>query len=146
MPTASKLFAAFGFALVAFFTAEIFKPHMPPGTQFGAFTPVSAAIGLVCGWRVLGRATGGGMVEAANAGLKTALITLLVALFIFSTEEMVVESFRRAYDSPMEAVIGMVAIAVEFVQTLFALDVLVVLLGGGVLAGCLAEWAARRWP
>jgi hypothetical protein len=146
MPTASKLFAAFGFALVAFFAAEIFKPHMPPGTQFGAFTPVSTAIGLVCGWRVLGRATGRGMVEAANAGLRTALITLLVALFIFSTEEMVVQSFRRAYDSPMEAVVGMVAIAVEFVQTLFALDVLAVLLGGGALAGCLAEWAARRWP
>lgn len=146
MPTASKLFAAFGFALVAFFAAEIFKPHMPPGTQFGAFTPVATAIGLICGWRVLGRATGGGMVEAANAGLKTALITLLVALFIFSTEEMLVQAFRRAYHGPMEAVIGIVSIAIEFLQTLFALDVLVVLLGGGALAGCLAEWAARRWP
>lgn len=145
MPTAAKLFAAFAFAVVAFFAAEVFKPHMPEGTQFGAFSIVSALIGLLCGWKVMGPAAGHGMIESANAGLKTSLIMTIVALFVFSTEEMLVLAFRRTYKGPMEAVVGIVQLAVEFAQKLFVLDMLVVLLLGGALAGCLAEWAARRW-
>ncbi len=145
MPTAAKLFSAVAFALVAFFTAEVFKPHMPEGTQFGLFSPVSAIIGLLCGWRVMGRSVGRGYVESANGGLKTALVMLLYALFIFSTEEMLVLAFRREYHSPMEAVIGIVSLGVDFVGKLFVPDVLAVLLLGGALAGCLAEWANRRW-
>ena len=61
MPTASKLFAAFALAAVAFFTAEMIKGHMPPSTRFGAFSEVSALIGLLCGWLLLGPETGGGM-------------------------------------------------------------------------------------
>jgi hypothetical protein len=145
MPTAAKLFAAFSFAIVAFFTAEVVKPHMPEGTQFGLFSVVSAVIGAFCGWKVMGPAAGNGYIESANGGLKTSLIMTLFALFIFSTEEMLVLAFRRTYKSPMEAVVGIVQLAIEFVQTIFVLDVLTVLLLGGALAGCFVEWAARRW-
>ena len=145
MPTAAKLFAAFALCVVTFFTAEVFKPHMEEGTQFGAFVPVSALIGLVCGWRVLGPEAGRGMWSSANAGFKAAVIAAILALVIFSTEEMLVLAFRRTYDSPMEAVIGIITLSVKFVQKMFVPDVLVVLFGGGVLAGCLSEWAARRW-
>jgi hypothetical protein len=145
MPTASKLFAAFGFALVAFFTAEIFKPHMPEGTQFGAFTFVSAVIGLLCGWRYLGPDVGRGWWEAANAGLRTALAALAVALLVFSTEGMLVFAFRRAYDTPIDAIVGVVAVGVDLIQRVIAPDVLAALFGGGMMAGLLSEWAARRW-
>jgi len=145
MPTASKLFAAFGLALVALFAAEIFKQYMPEGTQFGAFVPVSMLIGLVCGWRVLGPETGKGYWESANAGLKAAIAMTLLALIIFSIEEMVVVAFRKMYDGPMEAVIGAIGIGVGFVRKMFVPDVLAVIFGGGMLAGCLSEWASRRW-
>ena len=145
MPTAAKLFAALAFAAVAFFTAEVFKPHMDEGTQFGAFAPISALIGLVCGWRILGPEAGRGMWASANAGFKAAVITAVLALLIFSTEEMIVLAFRRSYDGPMEAVIGIIKLAVDFIQKMFVPDVLIVLFGGGALAGCLSEWAARRW-
>ncbi len=145
MPTAAKLFAAFAMTVVAFFTAQVFMPHMEEGTQFGAFVPVSALIGLVCGWRILGRETGGGMWQAANAGMKAAAITAALGLFIFSTEEMIVLAFRRSYDGPLEAVIGILSLGLDFVQKMLVPDVLIVLFGGGALAGCLSEWAARRW-
>lgn len=145
MPTAAKLFAAFAMAVVAFFTAQVFMPHMEEGTQFGAFVPVSALIGLVSGWRILGRETGGGMWQSANAGMKAAAITAALGLFIFSTEEMIVLAFRRSYDGPLEAVIGILSLALDFVQRMLVPDVLIVLFGGGALAGCLSEWAARRW-
>ncbi|MBS0564514.1 MAG: TrgA family protein [Proteobacteria bacterium] len=145
MPTASRLFAALAFALVGFFTAEVFKPHMPEGTQFGAFSQISALIGLVSGWRVLGPETGRGMLQAANSGLRAGLVMLLLGLLIFSTEEMIVLAFRRTYHGPMEAIVGIVALAVGYLRLLFAPDVLAVVIGGSVLAGCLSEWAGRRW-
>ncbi|MGB7322166.1 MAG: TrgA family protein, partial [Albidovulum sp.] len=88
MPTASKLFAAFAFALLAFFAAEVFKPHMPEGTQFGYFSFVSALIGLVAGWRVMGPEAGQGNWMAVNSGIKTSACTVGLALLIFSTYEM----------------------------------------------------------
>ena len=145
MPTAAKLFAAVAFTLVAFFAAEVFKPHMEEGTQFGVFSQISALIGLVAGWRVLGREAGHGWLESANSGLKTSVVMVGLALIIFSIEEMLVLAFRRSYDSPMEAVVGTISIGVDFVQKLVVPDVMVILLGGGILAGLLAEWAARRW-
>ncbi len=145
MPTAAKLFAAVAFTLVGFLAAEIFKPHMPEGTQFGFFSQISALIGLVCGWRVIGREAGHGWWESANAGMKTIVAMLALALLIFSIEEMLVQAFRRSYDSPMEAVIGTISLGVDFVQKLFVPDVLITLFAGGILGGLLAEWASRRW-
>ena len=145
MPTAAKLFAAFAFAVVAFFAAEVFKPHMPEGTQFGYFSFVSALIGLVAGWRVMGPDAGRGNWMAVNSGIKTSACAVGLALLIFSTYEMLRLAFRPAYKSPMEAVVGIFELAVEYTISLIAWDVLVVLVIGGALAGLLSEWAARRW-
>ncbi|MFZ1725054.1 MAG: TrgA family protein [Albidovulum sp.] len=145
MPTAAKLFAAFAFAVLAFFAAEVFKPYMEEGTQFGYFSVVSALIGLVCGWRVMGPDAGRGNWMAVGSGLKTSVCTVLAALAVFSIEEMLVLAFRPAYDGPMEAVVGAVGLAVDYVQRMFAWDFLAVVLIGGALAGLLSEWAARRW-
>ncbi|MDN5788482.1 TrgA family protein, partial [Pseudorhodobacter sp.] len=69
MPTISKLVAAFAFAIVAAFAAELFKPQMPEGTQFGYFTVICAVIGLICGWRVMGNLVGRGYRAAMGYGL-----------------------------------------------------------------------------
>ncbi|MGB3177556.1 MAG: TrgA family protein [Albidovulum sp.] len=145
MPTASKLFAAFAFALLAFFAAEVFKPHMPEGTQFGYFSFVSALIGLVAGWRVMGPEAGQGNWMAVNSGIKTSACTVGLALLIFSTYEMLHLAFRPAYKGPMEAVVGIFDLGVDYFRTLLAWDVLAVLIVGGALGGLLSEWAARRW-
>jgi hypothetical protein len=145
MPTAAKLFAAFAFAVLAFFAAEVFKPYMEEGTQFGYFSLVSALIGLVSGWRIMGPEAGRGNWMAVSSGLKTSACTVLLALAIFSIEEMLVLAFRPAYDGPMEAVVGAVGLAVDFAGRMIAWDFLAVVLIGGALAGLLSEWAARRW-
>lgn len=145
MPTAAKLFAAFAFAALAFFAAEVFKPHMSEGTQFGAFVPISALIGLVSGWRVMGPAAGQGNWLAVNNGIKTSVCMLMLALIIFSIEGMLVLAFRRAYDGPMDAIIGIFGVGVDYLLQVLVWDVLAVLLIGGALGGLLSEWAARRW-
>ena len=145
MPTAARLFAAFAFMAVGFFAAEVVKPHMSEGTQFGAFTPITALIGLVCGWRILGPAAGRGNVQAFGTGVKTSVVMVLLGLLIFATEQMTVNSFRKLYDGPFDAVVGMIGIAVDYAMKLGAPDILAVLVIGGGLAGLLTEWAGRRW-
>ncbi|MDH5529367.1 MAG: TrgA family protein [Paracoccaceae bacterium] len=145
MPTAAKLFAAFAFAVLAFFAAEVFKPYMDEGTQFGAFSIVSGLVGLVCGWRIMGPEAGQGNWMAVSSGLKTSACTVGLALVIFSIEEMLVLAFRRAYDGPMEAVVGAIGLGVDFVLRMLQWDFLAVIIIGGALGGLLSEWAARRW-
>lgn len=145
MPTAARLVAALGFAVVGFFAAEMVRPHLPEGMVVGAFRQISALIGLVCGWRILGPDVGQGMVQAANAGMRTALVMVLLGLLVFSTEEMIVLAFRRSYDTPLDAIIGVAQLAINFVWTLLHPEVLAVIFGGGALVGLLAEWTRRRW-
>lgn len=145
MPTAAKLFAALAFAVLAFFVAEVLKPHMPPGTQFGNFSLYCVLIGVVAGWRVMGPSAGRGWWDSANAGIRTATVMALIALVIFSIYGMLILAFRRAYDGPMEAVVGIFGVGVDYFLQMLAWDVIAVLLVGGALAGMLAEWAARRW-
>ncbi|MFN0113047.1 MAG: TrgA family protein [Paracoccaceae bacterium] len=146
MPTAAKLFAALSFLLVCFFAAEITKPHLPEGTVFGWFSEVSALIGLLFGWRVMGPTVGRGYYAAGSAGIRTSALSVLMALFLFSSENMLVQAFRRAYDGPTEAVIGILKVALDYAQMLLKPDVAAVLILGGAGAGLVAEWASRRWP
>lgn len=145
MPTAAKLFAGFAFAVLAFFTAEIYKPHMPEGTQFGYFSFVAALIGLVAGWRVMGPDAGQGNAAAVSSGIKTSAVMIGLALLIFSTYEMFVLAFRPTYKGPMEAIVAIFEIGVDYARALAKWDVIAVLVVGGALAGLLSEWAARRW-
>ena len=75
MPTAAKLCGALAFALMAFFTAEIVKPHMPESTNFGYMSVVAALVGVVCGWMVMGPTAGKGYYQSVGAGMKTAVVT-----------------------------------------------------------------------
>ncbi|MCB2116162.1 MAG: TrgA family protein [Rhodobacteraceae bacterium] len=145
MPTAAKLFAAFAFAVLGFFTAEIIKPHFAGSIPFGNFSFMSALIGLVSGWRVMGPEAGRGNWAAVNSGIKTSAVMVGLGLFIFSTYEMIVRAFRPLYGGPMEAVVAIFDIGVDYLFKILVWDVLAVLIIGGALAGLLSEWANRRW-
>lgn len=145
MPTMSKLIAAVAFAAVAWLAAEAFKPAMPGGTQWGQFLPISAAIGLLCGWIVMGKLSGQGYRASAGFGVRTSVTLAVWALLVFSVVLMVRKAFKKRYDGPMEAIVDIFSLALEHGQIMLTVPVLGMLAGGGVLGGLLAEWAKRRW-
>lgn len=145
MPTAAKLVAALVFALIGFLAAEIFKPQMPEGTQFGWFSPICAGIGLLCGWIIMGSLAGRGLRVALGSGVRTAVTVAFWALIGFSIYEMLLRSTRLRYDGPMEAVLAAFDLALDYGRLMLVPDVLAVLLVGGALGGALVEWAARQW-
>ena len=145
MPTAAKLIAAVVFAIVALLAAVTFVPHMPEGHQIGLFRELTAVIGFIVGWLVMGGLVGKGYGEAAGSGLRTSVTVVFFTLLGFSIYLMVKKSYKMAYDGPMEAVLGVFQIMLEYGQMMLVPDVLGVLAVGGVLGGIIAEWAGRRW-
>ena len=81
MPTIARLVAALCLAAIGWIGSEIVRPTMPPETNFGWFNYVNAAIGLFCGWTVIGSRLGTGFSDAISTGLTGvgAMVFLLVS-------------------------------------------------------------------
>ena len=146
MPTAAKIIGAVTFAALALLLATLYIPQLPKGTELGYFREITAAIGLFCGWWVMGNQVGLGYRAAAEAGLRTALIIVFWALLGFSIYIMVDRSMKMMYDGPMEAVLGVFQLMFEYGRKLLVLEVIVTALFGGILAGQITEWVGKRWP
>ncbi|WP_054005056.1 TrgA family protein [Cypionkella psychrotolerans] len=145
MPTASKLVAAVAYALLGFLAAQTFVKYLPEGTPLGYFREITAAIGFITGWLVMGKLTRKGYREAINAGLVTALLLVFWALLAFSLYFMIKKSMRMMYDGPMEAVLGVFQLMFDYGKMLLVPDMLGVILVGGIVAGLITEWAGKRW-
>jgi hypothetical protein len=145
MPTMTKLIAAVFFAAVAYFAAEAFRGGLPVNTHFGQFNAICAAIGLFSGWLVMGAATGKGYGASAGAGVRTSVTIVAWALLVFSIILMVRKAFQKRYVSPTDAIVDVFSLALENGVLLFRVEVLSVLLLGGVFGGLLAEWTKARW-
>ena len=145
MPTAARLAAALADAAVAFFAAELYKPGLPPETQWGSFTAICTLIGILCGWGVMGRLAGKGMRAAWGSGLRTSANIVFYAMLLFSIYEMVLRSLRKRYDGVFEAIEGTFDIALVYGMALLRPEPLIVLVLGGIAAGAFAEWASRQW-
>ncbi|MGO4909833.1 TrgA family protein [Pseudorhodobacter sp. W20_MBD10_FR17] len=145
MPTISKLIAAIWFGAVAFMAAQAFKLGMPEGTQYAQFNAICIVIGVISGWRVMGGLVGLGYQRAVGSGIRTSVTFTAWALLICSIVLMVRKAYRMRYGSPMEAIVDIVALAIEHGLLVFTVQVLSVLIIGGILGGLGAEWAKKRW-
>lgn len=146
MPTAAKLVSAVAFALVALWAAVAYIPKLPEGTSVGYLRETMVALGLLIGWRGMGRFAGRGWGESIGLGLKTSALIVFWALLGFATFTMIVRSTRQIYRAdPFKAVMDVPNIMLEYGRLILAQDVLIALIVGGMVAGILAEMAARRW-
>lgn len=148
MPTAARLVAAFCLALIAFVVSGLVKDldHFPEGTYFGWFTHVNVAIGLLCGWIVMGpRAGRGGLTPGINNGVTGVIVMVLWAVGIQGVNEMVKLSMRNRYGGPFEAITDAFRLAVDYGTLIFEPNIIATLLVGAVLAGLVTEYAAKTW-
>ncbi len=143
MPTANQLVAALCLAILGAVVAELIKPQMPEGMDFGHFTLVAAALGLVTGWRTIGRKAGRGM--AINNGITGVILLVVNGLLVFGATEMLYRALDRRYADPIEALEQIVAIALEYALYLTDPKVIGVLVAGAFISGPLTEFAYRRW-
>lgn len=145
MPTGARLMAAISLAVLAFFLSGMVVPLMPESTDFGYFLPLNVLLGLVVGWRVMGKRAGRGMVAAINNGLAGVFVLMLWAIFLQAANEMVRLALRNRYDDPFEAIVAVFQIGAEFGVMIATLPIGVALVVGAVITGLLTEFAYNRW-
>jgi hypothetical protein len=145
MPTGAKAMAAISFAVVGWLVANAYVPSMPEATRVGYFREMTALLGAIVGWKVMGNAVGKGYVGAVGSGWKTVIVLVFFALLSFGIWEMLQQSVKMVYDGPMEAVLDVFNRMLERSQPLFSVSVLLVMTIGGAIAGVLTENASRRW-
>jgi hypothetical protein len=145
MPTAAKLMSAVAFAIVGWFAACAYIPGLPEGTQTRNFPEITAFLGLLIGWLVMGVAVGKGYWMAMGSGIRTSITIVFWALVGFSIYDMVLESMKMRYDGPMEAVVATFGIMIDYGALLAQSQVIAVLAVGGIIGGLLAEAVGRRW-
>ena len=145
MPDAARLIAALCLALIAFLVSGMVKPLMPEGTDFGYFTYINIALGVLCGWIVMGKRAGRGTVPAINNGLTGVAALLFWGLFVQGGYEMVRLAMRNRYDGPFEAILAIFEIGAEYGLMILVPNIIATVLIGGVLAGLATENAWHRW-
>jgi hypothetical protein len=146
MPTAAKIVAAICFLMFGAIAATTVKPELPEGTQFGYFIEISAFIGLLNGWFIMGRLAGHGYRDAMGAGVRTAITVVIWALLVFAINKMIILSTQLRYDGPMEAVTAAFGIMLDYGKLLLTPTILGTFFVGGLMGGAVTEWAAKRWP
>ena len=144
MPTGAKLMAAICFAVVGFVMANYYAMNMPDASSAGAIREGAAVIGAVIGWWVMGPTSGKGYVEAAVAGIKTAVILAVTALFMLAMREMLVNSVKMRYDTALDAFLDVFQTMATRSHALVSLGVFGTILLGGIIGGLLTENASRR--
>lgn len=146
MPTAAKLISAILLGVLGYIVADRVGAQLPEATRQGMLRPVSAAWGVVLGWRFLGPRANVSLGNAVAIGVSAALLHLICAMFTFAFFEMIRRALRKAYGgNPVEALEDMFQIAVGYLEYLAFTDVLGPLVGGAAVVGLVASFAARRW-
>lgn len=145
MPTGAKLMAAVCFAVVGWVLANYYAVNMPDATAAGPIREGAAIVGALVGWSVMGNSVGKGYVEAAGAGIKTAVVLAVVALFVLAMAEMLDNSVKMRYEDAMEAVLDVFQTMAKRSHALLSMGVFGTVLFGGILGGLLTENAGRRW-
>ncbi|MFM7335101.1 MAG: TrgA family protein [Tabrizicola sp.] len=145
MPTGAKLMAAVCFAVVGFVLASYYAMNMPDASSVGPIREGAAVVGAIIGWSVMGSSTGKGYVEAAGAGVKTAVVLVAVALFLLALREMLENSMKMRYDTALDAILDVFQTMALRAHGLLSLGVVATVLIGGIVGGLLTENAGRRW-
>lgn len=158
MPTAAKLVSALALALVALWGTLAYIPQLPEGADTGDLLPIMAVLGALVGWHSLGRSVGAargqraglragrGYVEAMGHGLRATVLVVFWATLGFSTSTMLMRSTRQVYrGDPWLALMDVPRLMLDYGRLLVAQDVILALTVGGLCAGLVAEWSARRW-
>ncbi|WP_353472126.1 TrgA family protein [Salipiger sp. H15] len=146
MTTASRLVAALclaGLALIA--SRYIMTALMPASTVFGYFLWVNVALGFVIGWKSLGIRVGRGMANGISAGITATVLLVFWGIAAQAINEMLRLAMRHRYDGPMEAVVGIFELFLDFAGHLLDGGFVGLMALGAVLSGALAELAARSW-
>lgn len=145
MPTAGRMTAAVAFAALAAVVSLLAAPLLPEGLRAPYLPWWNAAIGAVCGYRIVGLHSGDGAVGAAARGLTAGVATAVVALMAHSAARMIDLALLRRVDGVLEGLASTFGIAAGYAAAVASPAVVGTALAGSIAAGLLADAMQRRF-
>lgn len=145
MPTGGKLVGAIVFAMLAYWVSDLVKPLLPENTSYGLLSELNALVGLLMGWKIMGKGAGETYRQAFGYGLTTLGVTIFWCLFLWSGYEILRRAIRKYYDGPMEAMREMAGQFLEYGRLIAVSEVLLPAFIGALFLAWVTEFFARRW-
>ena len=148
MPTSYRLVSALLYGALAWVVSGMVMEVITAETErqnFGYFQMVNIAIGILVGWIIVGKRLGSDYVTAMGIGFTGMLTLVFWCLFAHAFAEMLRLSLARRFDGPIEALVSVFKLGIDYADFLAHGPILVVMIAGGMLAGVIAEFVKRRW-
>jgi hypothetical protein len=145
MPTAAKLFGALAFGILGWFAAHVYSGQLPEGAAIGRLREIVAFVGVIAGWRIMGGAAGRGYYAAAGAGIRAGIVMVFFSMLGIAIYEMVLLAIKMRYQGPMEAVLGIFDLMIDYARMMLDSNVLATLIGGSIVGGWFSEFASKHW-
>ncbi len=146
MPTIGRLTGAICFGALGVYLASLTSVLFDDGTMPWYWTLLCGASGVWSGWFFVGKRVGNGLGGAVGNGITGALALAFWALFVLSFVEMITRSMRRTYDGPLEAIVGIFELMVQYAVQFGISEVITTALIGGIVCGLITEFMGRRFP
>jgi len=146
MPTAGRLAAAIALAVLGGYVAYLIFPLFDEGSAPSYLYPLCVLAGVWSGWVVIGKRAGRGYTSGLGNGITGVLAMVFWISFVMSAMDMISKSMRRSYDGPVEAIVNVFEIMLEYALELYTNEVGMVLAIGAVAAGLFTEFFAKRFP
>jgi hypothetical protein len=146
MPTAGRLAGAVIFGLFGWYLAGITIPYFPEANSPDFWLPAGAVISLIVGWRIVGSRAGRGYNPAMGIGLTAGFAIGFCMLFLVAFNQMISNALRLRYDGPMDAVVGIFELMLEFGLYFADVQIVVTLLLGGLICAWGVEYFGKRYP
>lgn len=143
--TSGKAVAGLGFAVTGYFSAEFYQQLLDEVHRGTWVSPLSAVLGFIVGWRVMGDMLGCDFRTAARRGIFTVSWFFIWAVVLFATADMIQRSMEKRYPNTGEAIGVVFEIMWQFTLRAADLKVVSTLVLGAMASGILAEMANRRW-
>lgn len=146
MPTAGRLAGAIAYAIYGWYVGIILIPFFPEGVAPAFLIPLCIAIGVICGWKIVGARANRGYYAAIGHGLTGAFALSFWVIFLVSFHRMIRNALRRFYDGTMEAIVDVFSQMLDFGQVLLDVNFIASVAIGGIIGAWVAEYFAKRYP
>ncbi len=143
MTTGPKLVAALLLAGLAWFATGLVIGELPDGTPAGLLPHVNTLIGFVVGWRVLGPHAAAGLGTVFSFGLTSSFALTFWCILVWAGYEMMERAWKRAYETPIEALQGMADLMVEYTRVIVTPEIITTLVLGGIMTALISKASSR---
>lgn len=145
MPTFARLTGAILFGLLALYFAYSASPYFPEAQQPSYWYLLTGGVGVLCGWILVGTRAGAGYPSGIGAGITGGVAILFWVFFLMSFSDMIEKSLRKSYDGPIEAVINVFQLMVDWFMVFAVVELGVLMAVGSVVGGFITEFVGKRW-